>query len=232
MGSVTKKLKVDFHTHTAEDPKDKIDYSARELIDRAAALGYDALAITNHNEVAHSRELESYAGRQGLLLLPGVEIYLSNKHVVVINPDFTSYPRRNSLDELKKIKSARNLVIAPHPFFPGFKSLMSQLNRYLPYFDAIEFSCYYNHIVNMNARAAALARHHEIPLVGDSDCHNIWQFGTTWTLVDAAKDLDSIIAAVKEGRVEVQGKPISLVTMTRIAVNFMICDRLGLPFHI
>ena len=39
-------LKVELHTHTADDPVDAIPHSTFELIDRAAALGYDALAIT------------------------------------------------------------------------------------------------------------------------------------------------------------------------------------------
>ena len=36
-------LKVDLHTHTADDPVDRIPYSTGELIDRASARGYDAL---------------------------------------------------------------------------------------------------------------------------------------------------------------------------------------------
>ena len=31
-------LKVDFHTHTADDPKDYISFSSKELIDRAGEL--------------------------------------------------------------------------------------------------------------------------------------------------------------------------------------------------
>ncbi len=42
-------LKIDLHTHSGEDPQDRIGYSTRELIDRAATLGFDALAVTNHN---------------------------------------------------------------------------------------------------------------------------------------------------------------------------------------
>ena len=47
-------LKVELHSHTADDPHDRIPYSTTQLIDRAAALGYDALAIT-----LHDRQLDS-----------------------------------------------------------------------------------------------------------------------------------------------------------------------------
>ncbi len=43
-------LKVELHSHTSDDPHDRIPYSAEQLIDRAAALGYDALAITLHDK--------------------------------------------------------------------------------------------------------------------------------------------------------------------------------------
>jgi|TARA_B100001964_G_scaffold243286_1_gene320754 predicted metal-dependent phosphoesterase TrpH len=42
-------LKVELHTHAAGDPEDAIPYGPTELIDRAAALGYDAVALTLHN---------------------------------------------------------------------------------------------------------------------------------------------------------------------------------------
>ena len=54
-------LKVEFHSHTSDDPQDQIPYSARELIDRAAGLGYDALAITLHNRQLDIRHLIHYA---------------------------------------------------------------------------------------------------------------------------------------------------------------------------
>ena len=37
-------LKVDLHTHTADDPHDYISHTPHQLIDRAADLDYDALA--------------------------------------------------------------------------------------------------------------------------------------------------------------------------------------------
>ena len=44
-------IKLDLHIHTLDDPKDKLDYSAHELLARARRLGFSALAITLHDEV-------------------------------------------------------------------------------------------------------------------------------------------------------------------------------------
>ncbi|MEW5901776.1 MAG: PHP-associated domain-containing protein, partial [Acidobacteriota bacterium] len=78
----------------------------------------------------------------------------------------------------------------------------------------------------------ALARAHSKPLVGSSDCHNIWQVGYTFTLVEAEKDIPSILAAVKEGKVEVATSPLSLAAMTRVAFNWVLGDKLRVHLRI
>lgn len=226
------KIKVDLHTHTSDDPKDYINFSSRELIDRAARLGFDGLAITNHGVVTFSQDLEEYARERGVCLIPGVELTLSGKHILLINPDPDDVSSLHKLEDLEKIKSARNLVIAPHPFFPGFKCLGRKLEIYLPLFDAIEYSFFYNHLINRNKKALRLAGRSNKPLVGDSDCHNIWQIGTTYTLVEAEKNIVSIVAAIKEGRTEVVTTPLPVVTMARVAINFALGDKLKVHLRI
>ncbi len=227
-----KKLKVDFHTHTADDPEDYIDFSSEQLIDRAAGLGYDAIAITNHNIVTDRPGLADYAAARNVLLVPGVELTLSGKHVVVINPPFAQNPGLTSLDELPAVRSETSLVIAPHPYYPGLKCLWSKLAENISLFDAVEFSFFYSRLIDPNQRAVDAARASGKPLVGSSDCHNIWQVGFTYSLVDAEKDIPSIIAAVKAGKVEVGTTPLSLPQMLRIAVNFALGDRLGIHLRI
>jgi predicted metal-dependent phosphoesterase TrpH len=229
---MAKMLKVDFHTHTADDPEDYIAFSGEQLIARAAHLGIDAVAITNHDIVTFSRELEEYAAGRGVLLIPGIELTLSKKHVLVINPDFGGTPDLSSLDDLAGIKCASNLIIAPHPFYPGSKCLRMKLAEYCDFFDAVEFSFFYNHMVNPNKKAVRFAGARGKPLVGSSDSHNIWQLGTTYSLVDSEKNIPSIISAVKDGRVRLSTVPLSLPTMMRVAVNFALGDRLKIHLRI
>ena len=222
---MSQKLKIDLHTHTAEDPYEKINYSAFQLIDRASHEGFDALAITNHNLVTYNKELARYAENKGILLIPGIEATFSKRHVLIINPDFKKSPFNRPLKDLAKIKNEENLIIAPHPFFPTSKSLKSDLLSHLVYFDAIEFSFYYNHFINRNKKAVIVANQYKIPLVGTSDCHNIRQLGTSYTLVEAEKELLSIIEAIKKGKTEVRTSPLSFMAMFRIAMNFYLFHR-------
>ena len=57
-------LKVELHAHTADDPIDRIPYSTLDLIDRAVALGYDALAITLHERQLDLARFAPYAAEQ------------------------------------------------------------------------------------------------------------------------------------------------------------------------
>jgi len=226
------KLKVDFHTHTSDDPKDYIDFNARQLIDRAAELGLNALAITNHDIVTFNSELEGYAAALGVVLIPGVELTLSNKHVVVINPDFRKAEGFRSLADLPAIRNGSNLIIAPHPFYPGSRCLRSELEGHIDSFDAVEFSFFYNRVINPNRKAVKTAGVSGKPLVGSSDCHNIWQVGRTYSLVEAEKTIPSIIAAVKKGRVEIATTPLSMWSMCRVGINWVLGDKLNVHLRI
>ncbi len=225
-------LKVDFHTHTSDDPQDYIDFSAEELIDRATAAGFDALAITNHDILTFSPGLEKYAADRRLLLIPGVELTLSHSHVLVINPDIDRDIRMDSLGDLSGRDNSRSLIIAPHPYYPGFKCLRSKLEENIAAFDAIEFSFLYNHFINPNKKAAGISRDHGKPLVGSSDCHNIWQLGKTYSVVEADKTIPSIIAAVKQGKVKVATTPLSWPYMFRVGINWVLGDKLRVHLRI
>ena len=218
---MTKKLKIDFHIHTAEDPKDHILYNSFQLIDAASQKGFDALAITNHDVVFYNPEIVKYAENKGILLIPGMEATLSDAHVLLLIPDFQINTDGRSIKDLPSLKKEDNLIIAPHPFFLRLKSLDSYLLTYIHLFDAIEFAQYYNRLINHNLRAVETASKYNKPLVATSDCHFLWQFGDTFSLVEAKKDIPSIIKAVKSGKVEIVTKPISLVNMAKIMSTFM-----------
>ena len=161
-----------------------------------------------------------------------MELTLSNKHVVVINPDFKEAKDFRSLDDLAGIRNDRNLIIAPHPFYPGLRCLRSSLEPHIDSFDAVEFSFFYSRLINPNKKAVAAAGHHHKPLVGSSDCHNIWQVGYTYSLIEAEKTIPSIITAVKEGRVHVATTPLSMGAMLRVGVNWVLGDKLHVHLRI
>jgi predicted metal-dependent phosphoesterase TrpH len=215
----SKPLKVDFHLHTAEDPIHRIRYTAKELISTAAEEGYDALAITNHHCVTFDRKLSAYARDRGVLLIPGIEVSIRRRHVLVLNPP----PGKIVSDfaTLSTLRRPETLIIAPHPYFPNLHSLNGHLLRNLRLFDAIEYCHFYSPRINFNQMAIDVSRRYGIPLVGNSDAHFPTQFGTTYSLVHADKTLEAIFDAIRRKRLEVVTRPLSPFQMGLLLGRFL-----------
>jgi predicted metal-dependent phosphoesterase TrpH len=207
-------LKVELHAHTSVDPLDAVRHSSRELIDRAAALGYQALAITPHDRYFDPAADREYAAARGLVLLPGIERTISHAHILLVNFP-PACAQVQTLEEIAALKRAhpQGLVVAPHAFFPTRSALgRATLDRYADLFDAVELNALFTSSLDFNGRAAAWARRHGKPLVGNCDVHLLAQLGTTFSLVDAPAEPDAICAAIRAGRVEVRMARLSLLT--------------------
>jgi len=201
-------LKADFHIHTREDPHDFIRYTAAELLQEAARQGFDVLALTCHNKRIHTEELRRKAEELGILLIPGVEAAIEGKHTLLLDMPYARLKVR-TFEHVRALKRDGGLVIAPHPFFPAPKCLNGKLRENLDVFDAIEFSHFYTQALDFNRKAVEYARRMELPLVGTSDCHRLWQLGMTYTIVDApAKTIPAVFAAIRAGHVRVVTAPL------------------------
>ena len=203
----TRKLKADFHIHTQEDPKDRIRYTARELIDYASHRGFDVLAITNHNVVTYSRGLREYAHSRGILLIPGIEVSVEGKHVIVLNREDFDPSQTKTLEDIRQYRRNDSLIIAPHPYFPILQGLRSSLDKAIDIFDAIEYTHFYFKRINFNRKAEQKATSFNLPLVGVSDAHFLRQVGTTYSLIEAEKNTQSVIHAIKKKRIEIISSP-------------------------
>ena len=209
-------LKVELHSHTADDPLDRIPYTTKELIDRAAALGYDALAVTLHDRQLDVRPLESYAMERGIVLIPGIERTVEGRHLLLLNFDRVAEDVQ-TFEDVRQLKAeGSGLVIAPHPFFPAGMSLLGCMNRHADLFDAVEINAMYTSSLNFNRLAERWARRHGKPLVGNGDVHRLEQFGSTYSLVDAEPNPSAICGAIAAGRVSVVTQPLSWATAVRV----------------
>ena len=200
-------LKVDLHTHTSDDPADRIAYSTLDLIDRAAELSYNALAITLHDRRPDPAPFRAYAAARGIVLIPGIERTIQGRHVLLLN--FSGAAEQvETFDDLARLKQCeRGLVIAPHPFFPAGSALRGLLSKHAHLFDAVEWNAMFTPRVNFNLIAERWARRHGKPMIGNGDVHLLDMLGTTYSLVDAEPNADAICAAIAAGRVQVVATP-------------------------
>jgi len=214
-----KPLKSDLHLHTAEDPLDRIRYSSKELISKAADEGFDVISITNHHKMTFNQDLFSYAHERGILLIPGVELTIKRRHVLVLNPP--PFKACSDFPSLSRLRRPETLIIAPHPYFPGTYSLNGYLLKYLHLFDALEYCHFYSPRINFNQRAVEVSRSFGFPLVGNSDAHFLSQLGTTYSFIYAEKNLEAIFEAIRQNRVKVATRPLKTFEMGSIANRFL-----------
>lgn len=218
------RLKLELHSHTSDDPVDVIPHDARALIDRAAALGYHALAITLHDRQLDVVPLREYAASRRVVLIPGVERTIDGKHVLLIN--FSAAAERvNSFDDLAGLKRLeRGLVVAPHPFYPLRSCLGRLMDRHASLIDAVEVNAIYARGADFNKAAVRWAAEHGKPLVGNGDVHRLSQLGSTFSLVDAEADPAAICDAIRGGRVEVQTTPFGWARSARLLADLVSSD--------
>jgi predicted metal-dependent phosphoesterase TrpH len=207
-------LKADLHIHTREGER-AVRYTAREVIARAAREGYRVLSITNHDLQTHSADLAAYARDLGVLLIPGVEATVERRHVLVYNAD-VGVDKLRTFADLRRYRTPEWLIVAAHPFFPASYCLRERLWREIELFDAIEFSHFYTPHVDFNRAAVKLAGAVGLPLLGTSDSHLDEQLGTTFSLIEAEPAIESVLSAIRKGRVGVVSRPLSLVRCARI----------------
>src|SRR5881398_1728968 len=112
--------KTDLHIHTLDDPKDALDYSAHELLERARSLGFRVLAITLHDALFDRPEVFADAASMGILLIPAAEMRLEGADVILLNVTAEDIGALRNFIDLERLRARRGqsiFTIAPHPFY-------------------------------------------------------------------------------------------------------------------
>jgi predicted metal-dependent phosphoesterase TrpH len=217
-------LKVELHAHTADDQVDRIPHTATQLIDRAAELGYGALAITLHERQLDLAPLTPYAAERGVTLIPGIEQSIEGRHVLLLNFRRGAEDVRTFEDLARLRRRETGLVVAPHPFFPLTSCLRGCMNRYVSLFDAAEINAMFTPTLNFNRAAERWAARFGKPLVGNGDIHRLRQLGSTYSVVDAEAAPDAICAAIAAGRVRVECRPMPWADIASVMCGLVLGD--------
>src|SRR4029077_17678137 len=179
-------IKIELHIHTLDDPKDAVDYSAHQLLERARALGFRVLAITLHDAVFNRPEVFADAAAMGILLIPAAEMRLQGADVIVLNVSAEEIVELKTFDDLRRLRERRGdsiFTIAPHPFYMFGGSIGSRLFQEIDCFDAIEFCHFHVGLFNPNRRAKRVEARFPKPLSPTPDAHRLHPFGRHYTSV-------------------------------------------------
>jgi hypothetical protein len=173
-------LKGNLHAHTTfSDGRRPI----REVIARYRDLGYDFLAITDHDDRIHDDYwFDIPAGDERMLIFPGIEINYRplSQHVGKVTGDretlhVLNHPARYGIsvgETLRRVEVITQAGLAIHAVE------ITDTGVYQPEYDVEEIA---------------------LPKIATDDSHRDPHFGRAWVEVDAPRNLDGIIKAIKAG---------------------------------
>lgn len=184
--------KGNFHTHTLASFDSNESYES--IIQKAVDLGFDFIAITDHN-VVDEKIKEKCLNEKRLLCIQGLEITPFIGHIVAVDFDKEIDAKIKPEDAIKIIYNQGGIAIAAHPLPENGGFRLEEISKYN--FDAME--CY----IPRNQQQFPAIK----PCVYSSDAHNAEQLKDAFN-VCKVEDVDrngkigknEIKKAVKEGR--------------------------------
>ena len=203
-------MKFDPHIHSVYSGD-----SRSEVIDiliQAEKKGLDAIAISDHNEIAGSRLARSYGG--SIIVVPSIEISSDKGHILGLGVDEIIPKGLSAVETVDRIHDAGGLAIVPHPFSYYRHGLFCNVDKNLGV-DGVETKNA-RYIFGYNARyifgysnkqAETLAYNKRLATLGASDSHFLKSVGDAFTEVNTKGNdsVDGILKAIKHRRCKAMG---------------------------
>ncbi|WP_255196294.1 PHP domain-containing protein [Halorarius litoreus] len=199
-------LQAELHCHSSlsYDGRDPVDL----LLGQAKAVGLDALAVTDHDEIDASITAAKRAPDYGLIGIPGMEVTSEAGHVLALGIEELVPPGLPFDETLDRIRAQGGIAVIPHPFQKSRHGVAAHItSKQLAGADAIEV--YNSRLLTgrSNRRAERFAAAHNCPMTAGSDAHIAEMVGQAVTEIDAEEpSVDAILDAVRDGRTSVMGK--------------------------
>jgi len=191
-------IHIDLHVHTIFSGDATIN--PKLLVDTLYAHPtVKGVAITDHDTLEGYFQVRKLATvYQDLLVIPGVEATTREGHFILLGIE-EKPPYMSTLESVVDFAMERAaLIVIPHPYRAdrGIGDTAERIQA-----DAIE-------VINPSATlkenklAEKLARARSLPGVAGSDAHKPEELWTAYTEIDAKLDIDSVLNAIKNGRVK------------------------------
>ena len=198
-------LSVELHAHSSlsHDGHDPVEL----LLEQAAAVGLDALAVTDHDELDASLEAAELAPEFGLVGIPGMEVSSAAGHVLAFGVSDPVPPGLSFEETLDHIHAQGGIAVVPHPFQSSRHGVAAKVGREeIATADAIEV--YNSRLLTgrANRKAERFALGHGLPMTAGSDAHISEMVGQAITEVGTdERSAEAILDAIAAGRTSVVG---------------------------
>jgi predicted metal-dependent phosphoesterase TrpH len=196
-------FKLDLHNHTHFSADGFM--SPTVLLERAARMGIDCLAVSDHNTVKGALEALALAAADPSLprVIPGIELTTADGEIIGL------YVQRDisaglSLEEsVGLIREQDGLVYLPHPYDRLRRGTISRSARLraAELADIIEVMNGRSLGPRAGSKAAGLARRLGKPGGAGSDAHRKTEVGMVYVVVDALPTRETLVSLIRAGRV-------------------------------
>lgn len=211
-------LKLDGHIHSkySSDSIAKIS----DIIESATRKNLDIIAISDHNTVEGSKvAIENNKDNEDLLIIPSIEISSKYGHILGLGCSEIVEKGLTSEETIDKIHDQGGIAVIPHPFCFYRHGLLHKLDSHRMKFDAIETKNARYIVGYCNRKAKKLSEKNNIPGMGSSDAHFPKFIGDCYSEIECEKDIDSVLKAIRKGKVKACGKGTSNIQLLNYLIN-------------
>jgi len=198
-------MKMDLHIHTRYSRTKRWGSASliepRQLLDIAAELGLDGLAVTDHDEIDGSLIVAELAPAWGLVAVPGIEVSTTAGHILGLGVTRRIPRGLHPADVIDLIHEQGGIAVAAHPLNVVVSLRKKQILE-LP-LDALET---HNARSFRNRKTARLRADLLLGQTGGSDAHSIAEIGRG--LTETRMRLTSyreVIDAIRKGKTFAHG---------------------------
>lgn len=206
-------MKIDLHTHSYYS-KDGSS-SPEKMVKRAAQIGLDGIAITDHNTIKAWKEAKKAAKKYEISLILGEEVktrkngkFFADILALFIKKEVKSREPKLVIEEIKK---QGGIVIIPHPFH-WVVPFKGDLEKYKGLVDGIEVLNARMPSKKTDEKAIEFAEKNNMATIGVSDAHYWKNVGDAYTLAKNSKNLEEFKMAILNKKTKAFGKKSSLVS--------------------
>lgn len=201
-------VSIDPHVHSegSYDGSEPVEL----ILEQAAEVGLDAVAITDHDTIAESRRAADLASDYGLVGMPGVEVSTAHGHLLALGVDELPPVGAPFEPTVQAIRDSGGAAVVPHPFQ---RSRHGVRKRHLDDCDALEVYNAWLFTGYRNRRARRFAARYGYPGVAGSDAHSANWVGRAYTDVeiegvDSVRrvDADDIVHALRREPADIHGR--------------------------
>lgn len=173
---MTKTYDIHVHTRVSSCSRNKPE----DIINRAAEIGLDGLAVTDHDSVQGGVDVASLAPPE-LEVIVGAEITTSQGHLLALGIDETPPVGIKPLDAIQFVHDHGGVAVLAHPFDSLRQTYQTDLKEIADEVDAVEIKNSRCLLTKFNTHAEAFADQHDLPVTGGSDAHFPMEIGRAVT---------------------------------------------------